>query len=156
MKFKLSVLISVFLIGLGLTQDHLPTKPDSKPNENEQAAASIMRTLNTAVVTYRATYKNVGNPPSLSSMAVNPENESEVSPQHASLLSKEFGCPQSGCVFHGYVFSYKRGKSDYVLSGRPQKYGEEGKISFFSDGTFVIHFTTEDRPATAKDPVVAD
>ena len=156
MKFKLNVLASILLVGLGLTQDHLQSKPNKKLNDYEQAAASTMRTLNTAVLTYSVNFKDIGNPPSLQSMAVNPENESEASPQHAGLLTREFGCPQPSCVFHGYVFSYKREKTGYVISGRPQKYGEQGKISFFSDGTLVIRSTTDDRPATAKDPVFAD
>lgn len=44
----------------------------------------------------------------------------------------------------------------YTISLRPMNYGEEGTRSYRSDEVRRIHWTREDRPANANDPVVDD
>jgi hypothetical protein len=60
----------------------------------------------------------------------------------------------------GYRFDYKPGPVEhgriqtYTVTARPIKYGCPGEGSYYSDQTGEIRETTEDRPATAKDPLV--
>ncbi len=40
----------------------------------------------------------------------------------------------------------------YTVVARPLEYGKAGTMSYFTDESDVIRQTSEDRPATAKDP----
>jgi hypothetical protein len=42
--------------------------------------------------------------------------------------------------------------SHYSVIARPEKFGQDGKYSFFTDESGVQHFTMEDRAPTAQDP----
>ena len=64
-------------------------------------------------------------------------------------------------VKSGYKITYTPGPKDaarqiktYTIIARPLEYGKTGKNSYFTDESVVIHQTSEDRPATAKDPPI--
>ena len=44
----------------------------------------------------------------------------------------------------------------YSISLRPATYGEDGTRSYWSDELRRIHWTLDDRPANANDPIVGD
>jgi hypothetical protein len=44
--------------------------------------------------------------------------------------------------------------TSYSYSARPERHGESGYRSFLIDETGLVHFTREDRPATATDPLL--
>jgi hypothetical protein len=56
-----------------------------------------------------------------------------------------------------YRFSYREftqgGAENFAFSARPLQYAVTGLRSYFMDNTFVVHATSEDRYATANDPV---
>src|SRR5882672_3056973 len=153
MKARLFSLGSLFLLGVCFSQEPQKQTGINHIQQNEQAATSAIRTLNTAALTYRATYERVGYPPTLSSMASNGVSK-DYNTEHAGLITEELGCKNMPCAFHQYLFSYKKKGKGYVATARPQEYGVSGKLSLYSDQTAVIRATWEDREATAADPPV--
>lgn len=112
------------------------------------SAASTLRILNTAIVTYAATYPDVGYPNSL--VALSGQANQEPAPDHAMLLDPTFA--QELVIRNGYQFRYTRtGQEHYQITATPVQYSE-GLKSFFTDETAVIRATKETRPATAGDP----
>jgi hypothetical protein len=124
--------------------------PQEEPRERSPgaAAASTLRTLNTAMVTYITTYPGQGCPASLQVLSGR-ENQ-EATPEHAMLLDQTF--LQEPAVKNGYEFRYLRiDKERYQITATPVQWGE-GARSFFTDETAVIRATAESRPANAGDP----
>jgi hypothetical protein len=112
------------------------------------SAASILRTLNTAIVTYAAMYPDVGYPKNLP--ALSGQESDEPTQDHALLVDNSFS--QEPVVRYGYEFRYERtAQGHYQISATPTKLGE-GQHSFFTDDTCVIRATAENRPANAQDP----
>lgn len=113
---------------------------------NETRALRTLRSLGVALVDYHIQYQK-GFPPTLD--VLKPPSELI----HPDVLR--------GRAHRGYVVSYSAGPPDsegviptYTLQARPQNYGQTGQRSFFTDDSWVIRFTREDRPATAHDPPV--
>jgi len=126
-----------FLRKEGVTDDH-----------GNSSAASMLRTLNTSLVTYNATYPEVGYPANLK--ALSGEENQKPSPEHAMLIEPAF--LKEPAIKNGYEFRYTRiGSDGYQITATPLQYGQ-GQESFFTDETAVIRFTKESRPATASDP----
>jgi hypothetical protein len=125
-----------FLRKEGLVDDH-----------GNSSAASMLRTLNTALVTYNATYPEVGYPSNLKTLSG--EESQQSSPEHAMLIEPAF--LKEPAIKNGYEFRYTRiGSSGYQITATPLQYGQ-GQESFFTDDSAVIRFTKESRPATAND-----
>jgi len=114
-------------------------------DHSEASAVGSLRTLNTALITYNATYPDVGFAPNLEVLGGN--GPQEPSAQHAGLIDDSLA---SG-VKSGYQFHYTRmGKDAYTITARPVE-PENGLRSFFTDQTGVIRSTKEDREATDTD-----
>jgi type IV pilus assembly protein PilA len=112
------------------------------------SAASTLRTLNTAIITYATTYPDVGYPNSLP--ALSGQANQEPASDHAMLLDPAFS--QELVIRNGYQFRYTRtGQEHYQITATPVQYND-GLESFFTDETAVIRTTKETRPATASDP----
>ena len=124
--------------------------PEEEKPENPlaSAAASTLRTLNTAIVSYASTYPETGFPPNLA--ALSGEDNEEATPEHARLIDSVF--MRSPAVKAGYEFRYTViGAGHYQITATPLQFSE-GSRSFFTDETCVIRSTTENRPATVNDP----
>ena len=124
--------------------------PKEEPREQSPgaAAASTLRMLNTAMVTYITAYPDQGCPASLQVLSGR-ENQ-EATQDHAMLLDQNF--LQEPVVKNGYEFRYLRiDKEHYQITATPVQWGE-GARSFFTDETAVIRATAESRPANASDP----
>jgi hypothetical protein len=125
-----------FLRKEGLNDDH-----------SNSSAASMLRVLNTSLVTYSTTYPEVGYPANLK--ALSGEENQQPSPEHAALIDPAF--LKDPAIKNGYEFRYTRiGSSGYQITATPLQYGQ-GQESFFTDETAVIRFTKESRPAMAND-----
>jgi hypothetical protein len=112
------------------------------------SAASMLRTLNTAIITYASTYPDVGYPNSLA--ALSGQANQEPAPHHAMLLDPTFA--QEPVIRNGYQFRYTlTGQEHYQITATPVQQND-GLESFFTDETAVIRATKETRPATASDP----
>lgn len=122
----------------------------SKRSADESSAVGAMRTYNTALVTYAATYPDVGYPATLDALGPFGEGE-EPSPQHCALVDSVLGSPPY--EKNGYRFIYRPISSDaYTLIGIPAGERRDGQRSFFTDNSGVIRFTQDDREPNADDP----
>lgn len=128
-----------FLRKEGLSDEH---------EHGNSSAASMLRMLNTALVTYTTTYPEVGYPANLKALAG--EENQQPSPEHAMLIEPAF--LKDPAIKNGYEFRYTRiGGGGYQITATPLQYGQ-GQESFFTDESAVIRLTKESRPATASDP----
>ena len=113
---------------------------------NEATAVGSMRTLNTAAVTYAATYPDIGYPAAIAAMVA--AGNEEPSPEHAGLIEPILGSGEKS----GYRFTYvPKGKEGYSITGRPLEFGVTGTRSFYTDESGVIRSTNEDRQPTIAD-----
>ena len=122
-------------------------RQNSGGDAHASTPASTLRSLNTAMISYTATYPDVGYPSTLK--ALSGEQNQEPSPEHAMLVEPLF--LKEPAIKGGYEFRYSRvGNSGYQITATPLEFGP-GRESFFTDETAVIRFTKESRPATAVD-----
>ena len=157
--------------GLGIAAEGTSARQAAKPpqsapgvnvSDNEAAAIGRIRTLNTAEVTYAATYK-VGFTDGLNRLGAPPSGK-KPDKDNAFFVDEELagrskGGTNTSFERKGYKFTYKPGAADskgnigaYTIVVRPIQFGKTGKRSFFSDQTGKIHATSDDREPTAKDP----
>src|ERR1044071_5822219 len=132
--------------GTDVESEFLP-KAASEATGSGAAAASVLRTLNTALVTYAATYPAEGYAPALRNLSG--ESDQEPDPEHAMLIDNAF--LQEPAIKNGYEFHYVRsGPDHYQITATPVQPGE-GLPSFFTDESCVIRSTSEGRAANAND-----
>lgn len=121
---------------------------------DESGALGATRTVITAEVVYAATYKKGYSP----DLLVLGEGATGTVPSadHAGLVAKELAEGK----WANYLFNYKPGPkakdgniTAYTLTVRPVKWCKD-VLSYLTDQTEVIHWTRENRAATAKDPTV--
>lgn len=133
--------------GTDVESEFLP-KAASDATGSGAAAASVLRTLNTSLITYATTYPDQGYAPTLRELSGQPDQE--PGPDHAMLLDPAF--LREPAIKNGYEFRYVRSDSQhYQITATPVQFSE-GSPSFFTDETFVIRRTTESRPANVNDP----
>jgi hypothetical protein len=120
-------------------------------SEMVEQAEGGTRTIVTAEVTYAATYET-GFSRTLAQLGGS-ENVTPTASQ-AYLVDEMLAAGKKGA----YLFIYKPGPkgkagmtNSFTLSVRPIKW-RKGLKSIFSDQSGVLHETTENRAATAKDP----
>jgi type IV pilus assembly protein PilA len=136
---------------------------ESRMAANEASAVGSLRTLNTSLVAYSATYTDsVGYPPTLQTLGPPPDRLSN-SCSKANLIDDIL----SSGMKSGYIFEYLPGpqtramvagcpavSKSYVLTARPKEYDTTGNRSFYSDESGVIRYSTSERPAVASDPIL--
>jgi len=128
-----------------------------------------LRILGTAELTFADTYDSGFSDglnrlgPAAASTQADVNHVDLLDPVRAGLAP---GGTNSSFERSGYRFTYTPGPRDakgainsYTIIARPIKYGKvyaEGKMvrSFFTDQSGIIRFTSEERPATATDPVL--
>lgn len=133
--------------GTDVESELLP-KAASGATGSGSAAVSVLRTLNTALVTYATSYPAQGYAPTLRNLSG--EGDQGSNPEHAMLIDSAF--LQEPAIKNGYEFHYVRSGSDhYQITATPVRPGE-GLPSFFTDESCVIRATSEGRPANANDP----
>ncbi len=140
----------------------IPSLLRSKLLANESAAASTVRTLNTAEATYSGKFPNVGYAHDLSTLGPGPSGNctGEGTLEHACLLDAKLGCSGASCVKYGYRFEVAAtcGSdgvcSDYVATATPVQLGTTGRKSFCSTSDGVVRSQPEGR--IQAPPTVAD
>jgi hypothetical protein len=145
-----AVLAAIFAF-LAIT---VPSLLRSRIAANQAAAVGSLRTINTAESTYTGEYK-AGYSPTLAALG-EPVGGSPPSASAAGLIDPVLATGTKS----GYTFTYTPGPKDdaghiksYTVTARPLN-NRTGINSYFIDQTGVIRQTTEDRSATAKDPVI--
>ena len=124
------------------------SKAVSEAAGNGATAASVLRTINTALVVYVTTYPDQGYAPTLRELSG--QADQEAGPEHAMLLDSTF--LQEPTIKNGYEFRYARPDGQhYQITATPVQFSE-GSRSFFTDESCVIRSTSESRPANANDP----
>ncbi len=116
-------------------------------HENEVGAATLLRTINTVLVTYSTTYPDAGFPPSFKELACS--DGGDPSKEHACLLDSRFN--QERVIIDGYEFRYSQSEDGYQVTATPVEYGKTGSRSFFTDESVVLRVTSKNRPANEDD-----
>jgi hypothetical protein len=127
---------------------------ESTVGGNEAQAEGMLRTYNTALVTYRATYPDNGLPFNLEMLGFDLSDGPRA--YHAALISN--GYVKAPYEISGYRFNYTLVTDDpsrqYTITARPLRFGQSGNRSFYTDDSAVIRSTSEDRDATKDDDPV--
>ncbi len=141
------VLLLIVIAALALAVPYL-LKRYQMGHAGEASFVGAMRTICTANVNFQYTHPKQGYARSLKELA------------DAAYIDQALGSGEKS----GYRFQYVAGKpgpngiDDYHVSARPMRYGSgwmgDGITSLYSDDGCVIHYTREDRAATAKDPTL--
>jgi len=115
---------------------------------NEASSVGSLRTINVAQVYYAQTHPDKGFASSLAELGPEPGSaliDSVLASGRKS--SYVFVVTPASPDSHGRI-------THYTVIARPQRYGKNGKHSFLTDESGVLHFTTEDRAPTAQDPAL--
>lgn len=149
--------ISVALIPLILiiTAIAIPNLLRARIAANESAAASSVRVVNTAQVTYSVTYPQSGYALSLAVLgpgtpAVSCDDSTKIDAYHACLIDSTLGCSSAGwCYKNGYRYHINAicgasGCTEYVITATPVSSGT-GIRSFCSTSDAVIRFRSAGR-----------
>ncbi len=141
-----------------------PAVDSTRPkDQNEFYSTQVLRTINTAQVTFAKTY-NKGFADGLNRLGT-PAAGGHYDDNHADLVDPYLAGVANGTNFtftkYNYRFTFTPGPgsygsiASYTLIGQPLEYGVSGKHSYYTDQTGIIHETTENRVATASDPAIA-
>lgn len=134
--FSLIELLIVVAIILVIAAIAIPNLLRAKIAANEASAVSSIRAINTAQVTYSATYPDYGyadNLAKLGAPASGPAN-----PNNAGMLDWVLGCASQPCPKSGYNFNILNASGtpvivSYDVTGVPQVVGSTGIRGFCSD-----------------------
>jgi len=134
--FSLIELLIVVAIILIISAIAIPSYLRSRMQANEASAASSLRMINTAAVTYSSTYVAVGFPAALADMGgVNP---CTATPTSACLLDELVSLGTKS----GYSFVWTGDGATpsvaYTVTGTPMVVGASGQRMFCSDQTGLI------------------
>lgn len=142
--FSLIELLIVVAIILVIAAIAIPNMIRAKIQANEASAISSIRAVNTAQVTYAATYPDVGYADKLEKLGgsgVNPD------PTHAAILDWLLGCAAQPCGKSGYLFTIINPKTaangeivGYGVTGVPTSPGINGIRGFCSDNMNPVKF----------------
>lgn len=134
----------------------IPNLLRSRTAANEAAAVGSVRTLNTAEITYAATYLERGYAPNLAALGTDPVNPAAVSPQHAGFLDQSLGndsctgdawCTKSGYHFRVKAICKLHKCDEYVAVATPVD-TNTGVRSFCSTSDGVIRYKMDATPAS--------
>lgn len=124
----------------------IPNLIRSKVAANEATAVGSVRTMNTAQVTYAATYPQRGFAPNLATLGPNPHAPTDYSSSHAGLLDESLAhesctvdawCTKSGYRFRILSVCREQVCKDYVVVATPVD-GNSGTRNFCSTSDGVI------------------
>jgi type IV pilus assembly protein PilA len=144
----------------------IPNLLHARVAANEASAVGSLRVINTAAISYAATFEN-GFPSSLDVLGSAPGGESAC--KHASLID----APLASGRKSGYVFTYTPvfpgnsaapvispkaaakgctagGASGYTVTADPMQRGTTGRRSFYTDQSGIIRFSGNGESATAN------
>ena len=162
--FSLIELLIVVAIILIIAAIAIPSLLRSRIAANDSAAASSLRTINTAEVTYSSSYPGVGYAQDLKFLGSNTVNctlAASVTSTSACLIDDTLGCATStgaGCPKGGFHYFAGPGSAaagppnaDYVISASPISMGFSGDKDYCSIPDAVVRV---DPPPTVNPPPV--
>jgi prepilin-type N-terminal cleavage/methylation domain-containing protein len=153
--FSLIELLIVVAIILIIAAIAIPNLLRSRIAANEASAVGSLRTINTAQVTYAATYPATGFAASLG--ALGPGGSTTATSTNANLLDSVLGCTTSPCKKSGYSFNISNTSgtpvSTYQSNANPVVQDQTGKRYFFSDASGVIRYNATATATVADAPL---
>jgi hypothetical protein len=133
----------------------IPNSLRSRINPHTVSAVGMLRTINTAAMTYASTYDR-GFPPKLAAMGC---SKNEVSEKAAGLIDEVLASGTKGC----YRFSYIAGPVDssgristYMVHADPAEPRAHSKIHYFTDQTGVFRFEKDMEAYSISPPIEED
>jgi prepilin-type N-terminal cleavage/methylation domain-containing protein len=134
--FSLIELLIVVAIILIIAAIAVPSFLHSRMMANESSAVYSIRTINTAQVTYAASYPTIGYATALNTLAAS-TTTTTVSSSNAGILDWVLGCASVVCPKSGYNFQIANATgspvSAYSVWGTPITVGTTGTRGFCSD-----------------------
>lgn len=132
-----AVLVIVVLIAFFAIQDLLHDRMVA----NDVAAVASVREMNTALYNFRKEHEDAY-----------PKSLTELSGK----IDQRLACDVAPCVRSGYAFTYSLLPAtnmgpQYKIEARPNKFGNTGSQSLYSDESGVVRVTKDNRSATAQD-----
>jgi type IV pilus assembly protein PilA len=142
--FSLIELLIVVAIILVLAAIAIPNFLRARIRANEASAVSSIRTVNTAQVTYAATYPTMGYASDLATLGAPPPG-TQPDATRAGLLDWVLGCATQPCPKSGYSFSVDTAGASAPISAYkayavPQQIGTTGERGFCSDSLNPIKY----------------
>jgi type II secretory pathway pseudopilin PulG len=128
----------------------IPNLLRSRMAANEASAVGTIRTVNTAQITYRATFPPRGFAPDLATLGPDPSGKNTSSADHANMIDAILGgaacTANSWCIKSGFRFSLasvckEKLCDDFVVVGTPTA-DNTGTRSFCSTSDGVIRYKT--------------
>ena len=164
--FSLIELLIVVAIILIIAAIAIPNLLRARISANDSAAASTIRTMNTAEVTYSTSYVAAGFAPTLAILGPGTTNCTAPVSTNACLIDNVVGCAAAICPKGGY--NYMLGSSqpaavpvpDYTASASPLGVGTTGSRNYCSNTDAVVRmnattpptaFTTAETQANCAD-----
>jgi prepilin-type N-terminal cleavage/methylation domain-containing protein len=149
--FSLIELLIVVAIILIIAAIAIPNLLRARIAANEASAASSLRTINTACITYNSTYG--GYPLALSSLG--PSNGATPTSTTADLLDQVLAPTGGGNVStnSGYVFTYTGSQYVYNTQGAPASLNQTGVRYFYSDQSGVIRYAVGVAATSGSSPL---
>ena len=126
----------------------IPNLLRSRIAANEASAVGSLRSVNTAQVTYAATYPDRGFAPNLATFGSDPHAPTTTSPEHAGFLDKSLAgatctgdawCTKSGYHFRVTVAGKLQPRKEYLVVATPVE-TNTGTRSFCSTSDGIIRF----------------
>jgi type IV pilus assembly protein PilA len=146
--FSLIELLVVVAIILIIAAIAIPNLLRSKMAANESSSVGSLRTINTAEVTYAASYPNTGYSADIPSLGGVPATcATTATTVAACLIDNELALATAAATAHsGYFFTYNLNgaaggiNTAYTLQASPANAGTTGQRYFFTDQTGVIRY----------------
>src|SRR5256885_1594268 len=138
----LELLVTVAII-LVIAAIAVPNYVSSRMAANESSAVGTLRTMNTALALYVATYPSVGYPATLMSLTDGGTSPCTASATQACLIDVSLASGTKS----GYTLVYTPDTSatippGYTINADPISRGATGRRSFFTDQPGVIRYNT--------------
>ena len=132
------IMIVVAIIAL-LAAIAIPNLLRARLNANESAAASQLKTITAASISFRSVN------------AVYPADLNTLGTATPAYIDTVLGCATQPCGKQGYSFALTGSTNTFTATARPQIYQTTGVRSFFVDDSGVIRWTDVNAAAGSTD-----
>jgi prepilin-type N-terminal cleavage/methylation domain-containing protein len=154
--FSLIELLIVVAIILVIAAIAIPNLLRSRIAANEASAVGSLRTINTAQVTYAATYPATGFASTLGALGPGTAGNTTANSTNAVLLDIVLGCPSQPCTKSGYSFQLSATgvpPSYYASTAAPVTVNQTGVRRFYSDATGIIRYNLTTTASSTDSPL---
>jgi type II secretory pathway pseudopilin PulG len=134
----------------------IPNLLRSRIAANEASAVGSLRTINTAQVTYAATYPATGFASTLGALGPGTAGNTTANSTNAVLLDIVLGCPSQPCTKSGYSFQLSATgvpPSYYASTAAPVTVNQTGVRRFYSDATGIIRYNLTTTASSTDSPL---